>query len=212
MRAFFLVIVVLGTVSASVLLVSIGALQTASAQYRLSINPAAYTPLNELTGLVVPINPAFTFSMYHFTNRTPLSVGGSIGFQYYNQQPERRGRDHSYELLTFPLLMGFHVNLLPDFVVNHYYGAEMGIMFMRYTLHTPQLTTSIQNIIGLTVAPNTGFRIQIAENLLLDLNVRYQLTFHREVIYGPTEQYRTSGFNALGWTIGFSYAVNGGRN
>jgi hypothetical protein len=186
--------------------------QPAQAQYRLSVNPMIFTPLEGMADVAVPINPGFTFSMMHYTNRTPISLGGSIGFQYYNFQPARRGRTYSYELLAFPLNIGFQVNLLPDFVINHYYGADAGAMIMRYTRHSPQYQTSLEYLIGVTLAPNAGFRIQIAENLLLDLNVRYQITFHRDINYGPGDEYRLRGFNALGWMIGFSYAVNGGRN
>jgi hypothetical protein len=179
------------------------------AQYRLGFNPTLVMPVGSFAANAPQFNAGFTATVYRYTNQTPISLGGSIGFQVYDVRADRKGKDYTYDMISFPLTLGFHVNLLPDFVLNPYYGAEAGAIFFRYRTYTPSLETSFVGSIGALLAPNGGFRIEIAEGLLLDLNVRYQWVFHDPIQYGPTEQYKTQGYTTLGVAIGFSYAVNG---
>jgi hypothetical protein len=179
------------------------------AQYRLSINPTLLTPLREFAGVVSPYNASINFSIYHFRREGQLSLGGSFGMQYFNFRPDRKGSDYLYELLTFPFCLGFHVNLLPEFILKPYYGAEAGALFFRYSTLTPQLERGLVENVGVILAPNGGFRYEITNDMWLDVNVRYQIVFHEPFQYGPTERYRSQGFTALGWMLGFSYAING---
>jgi hypothetical protein len=169
------------------------------------------TPVRELSSVVQPYNPGFSFSVYRFTRQTPLCLGASVGFQYFALQEQRRNADYGYELLTFPLNLGFQVNLLPDFVLNPYYGAEAGIIFFRYRTFDPSLATTLVDNLGVSIVPNLGFRIAITDDMILDLNIRYQLSYHEPFQYGPSEQYRTQGFSFVGWSLGFNYAISGGR-
>jgi hypothetical protein len=179
------------------------------AQYRLAINPALFTPVGQISSVVQPTNPGFSFSMYRYTRQIPFSIGGSVGFQFFDSQPERKGKDYTYEVLAFPLLFGAQFNLLPEFFLNPYYGLEAGAMFFRYRVFAPDMTTTAVNNIAIVLVPQAGFRITILDDLMLDVSVRYQYTLHEQFRYGPTDEYRTQGFTALGWMLGLSVPVNG---
>ncbi len=182
---------------------------TLLAQYRLAINPMLLTPVGQIAGVVQPTNPGFSFSMYRYTRQIPFSIGGSVGFQFFESQPERKGKDYTYEVLSFPLLFGAHFNLLPEFFLNPYYGLEAGAMFFRYRVFAPDMTITPVNSIAIVLVPQAGFRITILDDVMLDISVRYQYTLHEQFRYGPTDEYRTQGFTALGWMLGLSVPVNG---
>jgi hypothetical protein len=192
-----------------VMIIASAAVAESFAQYRLGFNPTLVLPIGGFAANVPQFNAGFTTTVYRYTSQTPISLGGSVGFQVYDVRADRKGKDYTFDMISFPLTLGFHVNLLPDFVLNPYYGAEAGAVFFRYRAYTPALETSFYGNIGAVLAPNGGFRIEIVEGLLLDLNVRYQWVFHDTYQYGPSEQYRIQGYTTLGVAVGFSYAVNG---
>ncbi len=192
-----------------VVVVVVGLAQTAHAQYRLSLNPGVQLPLRDFAGIVNPINPAMTFSIYRYSRQSPISLGTTFGYQYYYTQKERLGRDYTYELQALPLLLGFRYDLLPEFFMKPYYGAEAGVLFFRYRLYDPAKTVSIASGIAISVIPTAGVRFDVTDDLIVDFNVRYQLSFHDPIKYGLTEDTKFQSFSTLGLAVGFSYAISG---
>ena len=61
------------------------------------------------------------------------------------------------------------------------------------------------NNFGLVVTPNVGLKIELVENMDLDLNIRYQWLFHDRLEWGSAQA--TQGYSILAVSLGLNYQM-----
>lgn len=187
-----------------------GAFSESRAQYMLTFYPGISLPVKGIQGIVNPINPSASFSVYRFTKQLPIALGVTVGLDSYSSLPERLGSTHTLDLLTVPLLLGFRYELLPEFVLRPYYGAEAGILWFRYRFFQPDKTSNGEaSGVAVAFVPKVGFRFELMEDFLLELSLRYQLAFHDPIQYGPGEIINIQQLSTLGIQLGISFPIVG---
>lgn len=180
------------------------------AQYMLTFYPGISIPLKGVQDIVNPVNASFSFSVYRFTKQMPIALGVTVGLDSYSSLSERLGTTHTLDLLTIPLLLGFRYELLPEFVLRPYYGAEAGVVWFRYRFFQPDKTHNGEaSGVAVALIPKLGFRFELFEDFLLELSLRYQMAFHDPIHYGVGEEIKIQQLSMLGIQLGVSFPISG---
>jgi hypothetical protein len=190
----------------SVLLCFVWLSVCASAQnYRVGLYQGVALPQRTLAATLPPINSYSWINVHFFGKNNPITLGGSIGLQYFPRIEEPRPSE-GYDILAIPLSVCFQYLLLPN-EFRPYYGVETGIAAYRYRFYQGVGITETLTNVALILAPNAGVKVEIFEGMDVELNVRYQFLFHDIITWGSTGQFVIQGYQMLGISLGLNYAL-----
>jgi outer membrane protein W len=147
-----------------------------------------------------------SLAIHYFPKNNPIILGGSLSMQFFSPSEAARKQGENFELLVFPLSMCFQYLLLPEPPFRPYYGIETGAAWYRYRFFNKEREVGGDNNIALLVTPNAGVKVEIFEDLDIDLNVRYQFLFHERLEWGSAGQ-ATQGYNILTISLGLNYQL-----
>ncbi|MBL7991989.1 MAG: hypothetical protein JNN25_11165 [Candidatus Kapabacteria bacterium] len=159
-----------------------------------------------LAGNTNQLNWIPSLAIHYFPKNNPIILGGSLSMQFFNPSEAARKQGENFELLVFPLSMCFQFLLLPEPPFRPYYGVETGAAWYRYRFFNKEREIGSDNNIALLVTPNVGVKVEIFEDLDIDLNVRYQFLFHERLEWGTAGQ-ATQGYNILNVSLGLNYQL-----
>jgi outer membrane protein W len=147
-----------------------------------------------------------SLEVQYFPKKSPLILGGSISVQFIDRSPDARKQGENFELLAFPISMTFQFLLLPEPPFRPYYGVQTGATLYRYRFFDKEQQIGSDNNVALVVTPNAGLKVEIVEDLDIDLNVRYQFLFHDPVQWGSAGK-SLQGYNIFALSLGLNYQL-----
>jgi hypothetical protein len=175
---------------------------------------AQYYHVGILQGVALPqhgldVNtPSFnwfpTLTVHYIPKKNPIVLGGSLSLQFFDRTDEGK-HGESMELLALPLSFCFQYLLLPEPPFRPYYGIETGVAWYRYRFFDKTEQIGQDNNFALVVTPNAGLKIELVENMDLDLNIRYQWAFHDRLEWGNAQA--TQGYSILAVSLGLNYQM-----
>ncbi|MFY8000702.1 MAG: hypothetical protein ACOVSW_19070 [Candidatus Kapaibacteriota bacterium] len=181
--------------------------QRLSAQYwHVGIFQGVAMGQRGLSGNSNPVTWMPSLTVHYFPKNNPLVLGGSISMQFFDRTQALQKQGEGFELLAFPISMCFQYLLLPEPPFRPYYGVETGATIYRYRFYDKERLIGSESNVALLVTPNVGLKVEIFEDLDLDLNVRYQFLFHERIEWGSAGQ-SLQGYNFLAVSLGLNYQL-----
>lgn len=178
----------------------------ANAQYyRIGLYQGIAIPQRSLGASSPLFNWYPSLNAHFFGRNNPITIGASLGLQYFPRTLEAEKLPESYDVMATPLSICFQYLLLPP-PFRPYYGVETGVAWYRYRFYQGiQRVEQLDNV-ALIVAPNAGVKVEIFEGMDIELNVRYQYMFHDIIKWGSAGQV-LQGYQTLAFSLGVNYAL-----
>ncbi|TAE29342.1 MAG: hypothetical protein EAZ92_06520 [Candidatus Kapaibacterium sp.] len=173
--------------------------------YRIGLYQGIAIPQRTFAEITPVVNWYPSINAHFFGKNTPITMGASASFQYFPRNAEAQKAQESYETTLVPLSLCFQYLLLPP-PFRPYYGLEAGLAWYRYQFYNGERPTERLNNTSLVVTPNAGVKIELFDQLDLEINVRYQFVFHDIIPWGNAGKV-INGYQMLAFSLGVNYQL-----
>lgn len=178
---------------------------TLAQHYRIGLYQGVAIPQRSLAATTLPVVWYPSMNAHFFGKNNPITIGTSIGLQYFPRTADAERLPESYDVTGVPFSMCFQYLLLPV-PFRPYYGVETGVAWYRYRFYEgPRMVEMLDNV-ALIVTPNAGIKVEIFEGMDVEVNVRYQFMFHDIIKWGSNGQ-MLQGYQTLAFSLGVNYQL-----
>jgi hypothetical protein len=173
--------------------------------YRIGLYQGLAVPQRSLAATTPLVNWYPSLNAHFFGKNNPITIGTSLGLQYFPRTAEAERAAESYDAMSVPLSLCFQYLLLPV-PFRPYYGVETGIAWYRYRFYEGRQMVEMLDNVALVVTPNAGVKVEIFEGMDVELNVRYQFMFHDIIPWGSAGKV-LQGYQMLAFSLGVNYEL-----
>jgi hypothetical protein len=178
---------------------------TQAQHYHIGLYQGIALPQRSLAETTLPAVWYPSMNLHFFGKNNPITMGTSIGLQYFPRTSDAERLPESYDVMSVPFSICFQYLLLPV-PFRPYYGVETGVAWYRYRFYEGLKMTEMLDNVALILTPNAGIKVEIFEGMDVEINVRYQFMFHDIIKWGSNGQ-MLQGYQTLAFSLGVNYQL-----